>query len=146
MLLIEDLDKEKNTRTNEIIALFAQYFFDYFNSLNKSRKIFWHGKCFSINNDKIKSYVKFRSKIIKNVMMTYFLKTKGIHNIGNIKLEEKEKKCIKFLDYKVLKNIQDGILYFDGQKIDLLKFYNGNIKIINEEIKEEMFLDLFDFE
>lgn len=144
-MVIEDLDKDKVNRTNEIIALFAQYFFDYFNNLNKNAKIFWHGKCFSINNDKIKSYIKFRSKIIKNVMTTYFLKNKSVY-MGNSNLEEKENECMKFSDYEILKKIQDGILYFDGQRIDLIEFYHDNIKVMNEEVKEEVFLNLLDFE
>lgn len=146
MLVIEDLDKEKVNRTNEIIALFSQYFFDYFNSLNRNIKVFWHGKCFSINNEKINSYVKFRSKIIKNVMTTYFLKRNGI-NIGNANMEKKEKECMKFQNYKILKEVQDGILYFDGEKIDLYEFYNGNIKILYDKVTNDtMFTDLFGFE
>lgn len=145
MLVIEDLDKEKNNRTNEIISLFSQYFFDYFNNLNKNTKIFWHAKCFSINNDKINSYVKFRSKIIKNVLTTYFLKHNDIH-IGNAKMEYKEEICKKFTNYKVLQEIQDGILYFDGKRIDLREFYEDHIKTIDQEIPEETFLDLFNFE
>lgn len=143
MVVIEDLDKEKVNRTNEIISLFSQYFYDYFNNLNKNIKIFWHGKCFSIKNDKIKSYVKFRSKTIKNVMVTYFLKSQGAY-MGNTNIEEKENECIKFSNYKILQKIQDGILYFDGREIDLEEFYCGNIKVIEKEITEEMFLDLFD--
>lgn len=142
MIVIEDLDKDKVNRVNEITALFSQYFFDYFNNLNKNIKIFWHGKCFSINKDKVKSYVRFRSKIIKNVMTTYFLRNKGKY-MGNAKIEEKENECIKYPDYKVLEKIQNGTLYFDGQKIDLGEFYNGNIKVIEEKVNEEMFLDLF---
>ncbi len=145
MLVIEDLDKEKVNRTNEIISLFSQYFFYYFNNLNKKIKIFWHAKCFSISKDKIKSYVKFRSKTIKNVMVTYFLKYNAIY-MGNTKMEHKEEICRKLSNYKVLQEIQDGILYFDGKRIDLVEFYNENIKVIEQEISEEMFLDLFNFE
>ena len=145
MLVIEDLDNEKVNRSNEIISLFSQYFFDYFNNLNKNAKIFWHAKCFSINNDKIKSYVKFRSKTIKNVMTTYFLKHNSIY-IGNARMDYKEEVCKKLSDYKVLQEVQDGILYFDGKRIDLIEFYKDKLKVIEQEIQEEMFLDLFDFE
>lgn len=146
MALIEDLDKEKCNRSNEVIALFSQLFFDYFNNLNRNLKVFWHGKCFSIKNEKINSYLKFRSKIIKNVMTTYFLKRKNIH-MGNNKMEEREIECKRHSDYENLKEIQDGILYFDGNKISLEEFYKGNIKILKEEkINNEMFVDLFDFE
>lgn len=144
MKLIEDLDKEQCNRAQEIIALFSQYFFDYFNNFDRNQKIFWHGKCFSINDEKIVSYLKYRSKIIKNVMTTYFLKNKNIH-MGNIKLQEREKKCLEYQDYEKLQKSQDGILYFDGNKIKLEKYYVGEIEVITEEIKKEMFVDLFDF-
>ena len=144
-MLISDLDNDKYNRTNEIISLFSQYFFDYFNKFNKNTKVFWHAKCFSINHEKINSYIKFRSKIIKNVLTTYFLKKHGLH-FGNRKMSEKELKCSEFLDYSILEQIQDGILYFNGEKIDLNEFYNGNIKIINnKKINDEAFINLFDF-
>ena len=142
MLVIADLDKDKYNTSNEIIALFSQYFFDYFNNLNKNIKIFWHGKCFSINQEKMSSYLKFRSKVIRNVMTTYFLKRKNIH-MGNNKMEEREEFCKKYPEYDILKEMQDGILYFDGQRIDLNEFYNGNIVNINKNLNNGMFDDLF---
>ena len=75
-------------------------------------------------------------------MTTYLLKRKGIH-IGNCKLEEREKECKKFAEYETLKNIQDGILYYDGQRIDLEEFYKGNIKVFGQNVNDEMFSDLF---
>lgn len=144
MILIEDLDKEKCNRAQEIIALFSQYFFDYFSNLDRNQKIFWHGKCFSINNEKIISYIKYRSKVIKNVMTTYFLKGKNIH-MGNIKMQERERKCLEFQDYSKLQENQNGILYFNGNKIDLEKYYAGNVEVIMQEKRKEMFVDLFDF-
>ena len=53
-IVIEDLDNDKYNRTNEIISVFCQYFFDSFNSFYQKEKVFWHGKCFSINENKIK--------------------------------------------------------------------------------------------
>jgi len=141
--VIKDLDKDEVNRTSEIISLFSQYFFDYFNSLNLHSKIFWHGKCFSIKEEKINSYLKFRSKIIKNVMTTYFLKKNGKH-MGNSKIDEKEIECKKISNYENLEKIQDGSLYFDGKEIDLKEFYNGNIKIL-DNTKEDAFDSLSDF-
>lgn len=144
MILIEDLDKEKVNRTNEIISLFSQYFFEYFNNLDMHLKVFWHGKCFSINPDKVSSYIKYRSKIIKNVMTTYFLQTNKIY-IGNSKIDVKEKECKKLPNYENLKRIQDGILYFNGKRIDLEEFYNGNIKYIEKSDDKNIFDKLSDF-
>lgn len=143
MTVIRDLDKDEVNRTSEIISLFSQYFFDYFNSLNLHSKIFWHGKCFSIKEEKINSYLKFRSKIIKNVMTTYFLKKNG-KRMGNSKIEEKELECKKLPNYENLEKIQNGILYFDGKEIDLEEFYNGNMKII-DNAKEDAFDSLSEF-
>lgn len=150
MLIIEDLDSDKTNHSNEIIALFSQYFFDYFNKFYKEQKIFWHGKCFSIPDGKINSYVKYRSRIIKNVMATYFLKRKGLR-MGDAKLSEKLDECLKFPDYGVLKKIEDGILYFDGDELDLLEFLNGNtVKIDNninktDEVDEDFNIEFLDF-
>lgn len=136
MEVIVDLDPSDNsTYSNEIIALFSQYFFNYFNSLNKHYKIFWHGKCFSIKKDKLISYFKYRVGIIKNVMTTYFLKRKEL-KMGNHKMEEKLRKCKEFEDYDRLEKIVNGTLYYKGKKIDLEKYLETN-EIVEIENKEE---------
>ena len=101
LVVISDLDKEKWNTSNEIISVFSQYFFDYFNEHNKQSKVFWHGKCFSIRNEKINSYIKFRSSIIKNVMTTYFLSKYNI-KMGKEKQEKREIECKKLQGYEVL--------------------------------------------
>lgn len=141
MRVIEDLDKDKVNRVNEIISLFSQYFFDYFNELYGKTKVFWHAKCFTINEDKIISYLKYRSKIIRNVMTTYFLKKKKIY-MGNEKMNIREAECEKYADYEALKEYQDGTLYFDGKKIDLSEYYKGNIKEIKYNTENDFFVDL----
>ena len=110
LVVISDLDKEKWNTSNEIISVFSQYFFDYFNEHNKQSKVFWHGKCFSIRNEKINSYIKFRSGIIKNVMTTYFLSKYNI-KMGKEKQEKREIECKKLQGYEVLEDIQNGVLY-----------------------------------
>jgi len=134
--VIEDLDKEKYAKTNEIIALFSQYFFEYFNDIySRDKKVFWHGKCFSINEDKINSYIKYRSGIIKNVITTYFLKRMNVVDAGRIKTNEKLAKCKEYEGYNQVKKIEDGILYRNGERIDIQEFLNGNIKVIEPEEK-----------
>ena len=144
MILINDLHKEEN-KTDEIISVFSQYFFDYFNSVYKEQKIFWHGKCFSINENKVKSYIKFRSGVIKNVSTTYFLKKNNVKDAGKIKLDEKMKICKKYDSYeKLLRKIENGILYLNGDKIDTEEFLKGNIKVIEPEEKnvEDEYFDI----
>ena len=146
LVVISDLDKEKWNSSNEIISVFLQYFFDYFNEHNKQSKVFWHGKCFSIRNEKINSYIKFRSSIIKNVMTTYFLSKYNI-KMGKEKQEKREIECKKLQGYEVLEDIQDGVLYLEGDRIDIIEFYKGNIKKVKstEHKSSDLYIDLTNF-
>ena len=143
MPFIKNLNAVKHHNSERIVSLFSQYFFDFFNSFNNNRKIFWDVKCFSIPYDKATSYISYRSKSIKEIMVTYFLKTKGA-KVRDVKMDEKIAQCSKFPDYKLLDKIKDGFLYFNGDKIDLNEFLNsGNIKIIeNKTINNSLFDDL----
>lgn len=146
MLVIADLDVDKCNRTNEIIALFSQIFFHHFNTLYVKDTIFWHGKCFSIPSEKLKSYIKYRSGSIKNVMVTYFLKKRN-SNPGNIKLEEKIEVAKQFSDFKLLEDYQDGILYYDGSRISQKDFLeNDTITKLKVELPESIeYIDLSSF-
>ena len=146
MLVIADLDVDKCNRTNEIIALFSQIFFHHFNTLYVKDTIFWHGKCFSIPSEKLKSYIKYRSGNIKNVMVTYFLKKRN-SNPGNIKLEEKIEVAKQFSDFKLLEDYQDGILYYDGSRISQKDFFeNDTITKLKVELPESIeYIDLSSF-
>ena len=139
--VIKDLSSDETDYSNEIIALFTQYFFDYFNEFDKHRKVYWHGKCFSIPEDKIKSYIKYRSRIIQNVMTTYFLMKQGQYK-GNEKLEYRINKCKSLGNYETFKDIERGILYYNGTRIDLDKFLEGKIEETNKINIENLFSDL----
>ena len=125
------LDSTSDHHSNEITSLLSQYFFDYFNNYYQEKKIFWHGKCFSIPKEKIKSYIKYRSTIIKNVMVTYFLIRKN-NNSSKEKLDEKLLKCKQYNDFEILNNIKDGILFYKGKRLDIQEFFKGNILEIEE--------------
>lgn len=133
--LIKDLNSDNNNSSNEIIAVFSQYFFDYFNSISNTEKIFWHGKCFSIPSGKVNSYIKYKNKLIQNVITTYLLKKNNIIDAGKIKAEERIEKCKEYKQYNELKKVMDGILYKNGDRIDIEEFLNGSIKIIEPEEK-----------
>lgn len=134
---IKDLNSDLNNYSNEIIAVFSQYFFDYFNNISSIEKIFWHGKCFSIPSGKVNSYIKYKSKLIQNVITTYLLKRRNVTDAGTMESKERIKKCEEYKEYKELKKIENGILYLNGDKIDIEEFLNGNIKKIKtEEIKK----------
>lgn len=136
MDLINDLNSDKNNSSNEIIAVFSQYFFDYFNSINNEKKIFWHGKCFSIPLKKVNSFIKYKQQLIRSVVTTYLLKQKGIKDAGKIKLVDKIKMCEEYKEYEHVKKIENGILYLNGDRIDIDEFLNGNIKKIESEEKQ----------
>lgn len=141
-IIVRDLDSEENYHSNEVIALFTQYFFDYFNEFDKHKKVYWHGKCFSIPKEKIKSYIKCRSRIIQNVMTTYFLMKKGQYR-GNEKLEDRINKCKSLFNYDTFSDIERGILYYSGTRIDLDKFLDsGEIEEINKVNVEDLFSEL----
>lgn len=151
MPLLQDLDSDASNYANEIIALFSQYFFDFFNNVYKEEKIFWHGKCFSIPNGKITSYIKYRSGIIKNVMTTYFLIINKV-DFKDLKLKERIEKCKEQTGYDDLGCTPNGYMFFNGNQIDLFEFYNGNIKAIQEEnisnngtATEEIEIEFLDF-
>lgn len=149
MPIFKEFDKDMYTSSNEFVSLFSQYFFDVFNNFNKGPNIFWHAKCFSINEDKIISYLKYRSTIIKNVMTTYYLIRKDAYR-SNENLKKRSEKCKRFDDYKVLDNVQNGILYYDGKRLNLGNYYDGTITETKKQIKPSSentsdFLDLTDF-
>lgn len=142
MEFIEDLNTDKSTYSTEIISVFSQYFYDYYNKYDLHRKIFWHGKCFSIQEEKIRSYIKYKSKLIHVLVTTYFLKKKGIVNAGNIQLREKINMCMEYNDYIAISDIEKGVLYFKGHKIDIDEFLKGNIEVL-DDIDESIFDNLF---
>lgn len=141
MKLIADLDSDKCNHSNEIISLFSQYFFQYFNRFDNHKLIFWHAKCFSIPEGKIVSYLKYRSRIIENVLVTYFLKRNHIM-INNTGLEEKIEKCKELENYHLLEKYQKGVLYYDGKEISLKDFLQGNTVWIESQDINDLFSDL----
>lgn len=144
-MVIYDLEpNDKTTHSQELIALFSQYFFDYFNHFDTQRKIFWHGKCFSIPENKISSYIKYRSGIIKNVMVTYFAKSNRVNN--ELGLNDKISMCKTLPGYNEFAKIQDGILFFGGMKLDLDEFLKNGIKVevISDDLADQEIVMDFD--
>jgi len=117
MSLINDINSDGSTYSSEIVSVFSQYFFEYFNHFDLYRKVFWHGKCFSIEKDKIESYLKYKSKLIQVLVTTNFLKNKEIKNAGQISLAEKIEMCSRFEDYKLIKDFELGIIYKNGIRV-----------------------------
>lgn len=142
--LIKDLNSDMNNYSNEIIAMFSQYFFDYFNNINNEEKIFWHGKCYSIPQGKVNSYIKYKKQLIENVITTYLLKRKNIIDAGKMKSSERIEICRQYQEYDEIKKIENGILYLNGDRIDIQEFLNGNIKKIEPEDKkiEDEYFDI----
>ena len=145
--IIDKINNNKNYKSDEIISIFSQYFFNEFNNLNSKTTIFWHGKCYSIEENKRISYIKYKSQSIFNVFTTYFLKKNGIKDAGNIKLDKKLELCNKIESFKDIEKYSNGILYYKGKRIDLDEYLKGNIKQIGEVKKQPQikFLDLNEF-
>lgn len=145
--IIDKINKNRNFKADEIISIFSQYFFEYFNKLNSKPSVYWHGEIFSIPEQKVKSYIKYKSESILNVFTTYFLKKNMIKDAGHIKLNEKIKLCEDTEYFKDIEEYEKGILYFRGMRIDLEEYLNGNIKTIKETQKENVeYLDLAAFD
>ena len=145
ILLINDLNSDNSNYSTEIISVFSQYFYDYFNNFDTHRKIFWHGKCFSIPSGKINSYIKYKSKLIQVLVTTYFLKNHHIVDAGRLPLQTKKDMCKKYDDYTKTENIEKGILYYNGDKIDINKFLEGTIEKI-DIIDDSIFDNILNFE
>ena len=114
--IIDRINNNKNYKSDEIISIFSQYFFAEFNNLNTHEPIFWHGKCYSIEENKKTSYIKYKSQSILNVFTTYFLKKNGVKDAGNIKLDKKLEQCNSIDFYKDVEEYSEGILYYKGEE------------------------------
>ena len=145
---ISSINNEKNFRTHDIVSIFSQYFFEYFNSVYDGETVYWHCKCFNISKEKLQSYIKFKSKGILKGVTSIFLKQNGIKNSYGIKLEEKLKMCEDYEGYDSIKEYQDGCLYYNGDRIDVREYIKGNIVILDEDEEKEKsdFFDLEDFD
>ena len=77
-ILINTINDEKKYRTHDIVSIFSQYFFEYFNSIYTKNIVYWHCNCFSIQKEKINSYLIYKSRGILKGTTAYFLKQKGI--------------------------------------------------------------------
>lgn len=134
-------------KAHEIVSIFSQHFYKYFNDRYANGPVYWHCKCSNIPKGKIKSYLKYRSMNIFELELTYFLKRKQFKDAGKIALTEKEQICNEMADYKEIKKFAKGKLYIGGQQVDLAAFLNNQIIELPEIKREEVitFLDINDF-
>ena len=139
---------EKACRAQEIVSLFSQYFYKYFNDKYTNSPVYWHCKCSNIPKGKIKSYIKYRSLTIHELYLTYFLKRKQVKDAGKIPLNEKEEKCNEIEEYKEIERYSRGRLYINGKQIELESFLNDKIVELPDTIRKDeiKFLNLNDFE
>ena len=137
MDIIEDMGSDKSPHSNEIISVFSQFFFQYFNHFDKHKIVYWHAKCFSIPNEKIASYIKYRSRIIENVLVTYFLKKNSV-KIDDTSISEKIKACEQLGGYKDFETYKNGLLYYCGKEISLEDFLNNGEIVIKGKSDEDI--------
>lgn len=101
----------KNLKAHDIVSVFSQLFYQYFNERYLKEPVYWHCKCSNIPIGKINSYIKFRSLTIYESYLTYFLKRKNVQNAGKIKILQKEEMCNKLDEFKNIKKYARGRLY-----------------------------------
>ena len=144
---ILSINNENSFRTHDIVSIFSQYFFEYFNNLYLKEAVYWHCKVFNINKKKIQSYIKFKSQGILKGVTSLFLKQNGIKNAYGIKLEEKIKMCQEWENFSMTEEYRNGVMYISGDKIDLSKYLSDNIIVLVEEKKQQdNFFDLLEFD
>ena len=144
---INSINNENSFRTHDIVSIFSQYFFVYFNNVYNKETVYWHCKAFNIAKEKVNSYLKFKSKGILKGITSIFLKKNGVTNAYGIKLEEKIKRCEKIETFSMTEGYRNGVIYKNGNKIDLNEYLKGNIVVIGQEKKKENdFFDLIKFD
>ena len=147
MDLINDINSDNNTFSTEIISVFSQYFYKYFNDKYANGPVYWHCKCSNIPKGKIKSYIRYRSLTIFELSLTYFLKRKEFKDAGKIALAKKIQKCNEIPEYKKIEKFAKGRLYISGEQVDLEHFLNNKIVKLPDIKREEAvtFLDINNF-
>lgn len=107
--------------------------------------VFWNCRCFNIPREKIKSYIRFKSKELLDNITNIFLKQNGI-NSNMIKIEERLKMCKSYEKFSFILEDKYGILYYNGDRIDLKEFLKGNIVSIENNSNSNNFFDLAEFD
>lgn len=107
--------------------------------------VFWNCRCFNIPREKIKSYIRFKSKELLDNITNIFLKQNRI-NINMKKIEERLKMCKSYENFSFILEDKDGILYYNGNRIDLKEFLKGNIISIENNSNNNNFFDLTEFD
>ncbi len=128
----------KKFKAQDIVSVFSQLFYKYFNDRYINRPIYWHCKCSNIPYGKINSYIKYRSKTIHELNLTYFLKRRNVQDAGKIKLTKKEEICNKINEYNKIKRFVKGRLYKNGKMIDIESYLNNKIVEIPEYERKEI--------
>lgn len=128
----------KKFKAQDIVSVFSQLFYKYFNDRYINRPIYWHCKCSNIPYGKINSYIKYRSKTIHELNLTYFLKRRNVQDAGKIKLTKKEEICNKINEYNKIKRFAKGRLYKNGKMIDIESYLNNKIVEIPEYERKEI--------
>ena len=142
---IDAINNEKSYRTHDIVSIFSQYYFEYFNSIYDKETVYWHCKCFNIADEKLQSYIKYKSHVILKGITSQFLKQQGVKNAYGIKLDEKIEMCKKYESFNSIEDYKNGILCCNGDRININEYLNGKIKIYEEIQEDVQILDLTDF-
>lgn len=67
-------------------------------------------------------------------------------NTYGINLEEKLEMCKSYEEFSFISDNKEGVLYHNGDKIDLNEFLNGNIVSREKKNNNNDFFDLIEFD
>jgi len=88
--------------------------------------------------------VEFYEKIILGA--PFFLKQNGVRGAQGIKLEEKIEMCKNYETYHLIEEYQNGVLYYNGDKLDLKEYLKGNVIVLERKNENVEFFDLIEFD
>lgn len=122
-------EKFKSCKCQKSSSLITQDVSVLFNHHYKSNFTYFDARTFNIPENKIMSYLRFRTKSAKNVSIQYFAKRcipfefrkgKKLHEVEDMLINEYAT-SIKFNDYHLY-----GKAYYDGNEIDLKRILESN--------------------
>ena len=134
----------KNFKSNlaqEITTTIGQEISFYFHQYYKKDFILFAGRCFSVYEDNINSYLIYRKHTNIPVLTIYFLKRHSgidIHKKSYLELDKYAKENLELYNKRTLYQ-SEGIIYLKGKEYSIEDYLTNNIKetiILNNKKKD----------
>lgn len=117
----------KTTKVQKIASLISQDIHLEFNSKFKKRLVYFDARSFNIEEDKVKSYIKYRKATARNA--TILNLSKKVNGIK--KYRKKIHEIEKYLPNKLTEYQEEGKIFYYGKELDVNQILN--LEIINHE-------------